>query len=110
MTIINKRTALQYLVNVPDEFAFECCDGTVLRRMLELAEALGHMSEATFRYHSGIGSNEFADWVRDAIGDVKLAKDLSALQSRQQYAERVRRRVEFLRCKLNPPYAAVAVR
>ena len=105
MTVISEKTALQYLVNVRDEFYFDCCDGTVLRRMSELAEALERMSESTFAYHVRNGKNDFSDWVFDAVGDAKLAKDLIALQSCQQFAGRVRRRVEFLRRKLDRSYA-----
>lgn len=110
MTTINGRIALRYLANVPDDFMFQCFNGTKLRRLSDLSDALNSMSEATFAYHVSEGKNDFSNWVFDTIGDEKLAKDLSALPNRRQYAKRVQKRLEFLRRKLENTSTPISVR
>ncbi len=102
MAVLHKSVALRYLANVPDDARFVCHDGRVLHRMAELADALETMSEATFAYHTPDGNNHFSNWVRDIVGDEKLAKDLKVLPGRKQCADRVQRRLVFLRHKVNP--------
>jgi len=91
-----KEQAQKFLSKVPEEYVFLCQDGRVLRDMNELAEALSAMTDETFAYHSNVEKKDFTNWVRDIIGDEKLAKDLEKATSRAQAAKQASSRVGFL--------------
>lgn len=87
----------KFLEDVPEEYVFRNHDGTMLRNMCELEKALGTMSDDTFAYHSSGSKNDFSNWVKDIIGDDKLAAELQkASLSRTQSLRAVSRRVAFL--------------
>jgi hypothetical protein len=71
-----KQNAQEFLSMVPEKLVFWCHDGRVLKNMKELGEALTTMADETFAYHSNSEKKDFSNWVRDVIGDKRLAKDL----------------------------------
>ena len=91
-----KEQAQKFLSKVPEEYVFLCQDGRVLRDMNELAEALSAMTDETFAYHSNVEKKDFSNWVRDIIGDEKLAKDLEKATNRALAAKQASSRVGFL--------------
>lgn len=93
---IQKSEAEKFLANVPEQYVFWCNDGRVLRDMKELGEALTSMADETFAYHSNEAKKDFSNWVRDIIGDEKLAKDLEKPLTRAQAAKIVADRVALL--------------
>jgi len=100
MPRILRQDAERLLAKVPEEHVFRCCDGRVLRDMKELGEALTSMTDETFAYHSNEEKKDFSNWVRDVMGDEKLARDLAKSLSRTQAAKRAAERVAFLSSKL----------
>lgn len=100
MSGIVKLDAGKLLSKVPEEYVFWCRDGQMFRDMSELGEALPSMSDETFVFHSNGEKNDFANWVRDIIGDGKLARDLVRAQNRIQAAKKVAERIDFLKAKL----------
>jgi len=94
--------AEKMLGKVPDQHVFRCSDGRIMTNMQELADALTDMSEETFAYHSNEQKQDFSNWVRDVMGDQKLARDLAKSINRLQAAKRVEDRVAFLSTKLVP--------
>ena len=98
-TKMTRRDAQKLLANVPEEYVFWSCDGRILRNMKELGEALNSMTQETYAYHSNTEKNDFSNWVRDIIGDKKLAEDLLRLQDRVAAAKAVSERIAFLRKK-----------
>jgi hypothetical protein len=96
-----KGQAQKFLSKVPEEYVFRCQDGRVLRDMNELAEALSTMTDETFTYHSNVEKKDFSNWVRDIIGDEKLAKDLEKVTDRTQAAKQASSRVGVLSRKLS---------
>jgi len=100
MAKITGKDAERMLGNVPEERVFWCCDGRVFRNMRELAEAFDSMSYDTFAHHANQDRCDFGDWVRDVIGDGKLARDLAKSQAPTQAGQRVLERVEFLSARL----------
>ena len=96
-----KEQAQKFLSQVPEEYVFRCQDGRVLRDMKELAEALTTMTDETFAYHSNIEKKDFSNWVRDIIGDEKLASDLGKATIRTQAAKQAATRVDVLSKKLS---------
>jgi hypothetical protein len=96
---ISKEEAYRRLGDVPDDKRFWCQDSKVIKNIGELEEALGNMSDETFRHHSGEDRNDFSNWVGDVVGDEKLARDLSKAKSRVQAGKAVAQRISFLRSK-----------
>ena len=91
-----KHDAQKLLAIVPEEYVFRCHDGRVLKNMKELEEALATMADETFAYHSNSEKKDFSSWVRDIVGDEKLAKDLENALDRNQAARIVASRVDIL--------------
>jgi hypothetical protein len=97
---ISKEEASKRLGDVPDEKRFWCQDGKVVKNLKELGKALNDISDETFHYHSsGGGRNDFSNWIRDVVGDGKLANDLTKARSRIQASKAVAQRVSFLQNK-----------
>jgi len=97
---IGREEAKRRLGNVPDEMRFWCHDGSCLKNLDELESAFAGMSDETFGYHSGGERSDFRNWVRDVVGDDKLARDLDRSRSREQAGRAVVQRIAFLRGKL----------
>ena len=97
---ISKEEANRRLGAVPDEKRFWCRDGKLVKNLGELGRALNDMGDETFQYHSGEGRNDFSNWVRDVVGDEKLANDLSKAKSRIQASKAVAQRISFLESKI----------
>ncbi len=91
-----KEEAQKFLADVPEEYVFRCQDGKIIRNMRELAETLSGMTDETFIYHSNIDKRDFSCWVRDIIGDEKLASDLEAALNRTMAAGYVTTRIASL--------------
>ncbi|MFC1919637.1 DUF5752 family protein [Chloroflexota bacterium] len=97
---ITKNEASRRLGYVPEDKLFWCQDGRVIKNLAELEQALSDMSEETFFYHSGEERNDFCNWVKDVVGDNKLATDLSKAKSPSQAQKAVVTRISFLQQKL----------
>jgi hypothetical protein len=96
---ISKEEASRRLRDVPDEKRFWCHDGKLIRNLGELGKALNNMGDDTFHYHLGEGRNDFSNWVRDVLGDNRLANDLGKAKSRTQASKVVAQRIYFLQSK-----------
>ncbi len=96
MAKILRQDAEKLLAKVPEQFVFWCNDGRILHDMKELAEALTSMTDETFAYYSNDYKKDFGNWVRDVIGDQKLAGDLDKSLSRTEAARVVAKRLAFL--------------
>ena len=91
-----KKDAKKLLAKVPEEGQFWCRDGRLLRSTRELEQALIDMADETFAYHSNGERADFSTWVKDIIGDEKLAKDLARTTGRTQAAKSVTSRISVL--------------
>ncbi|MFA5055977.1 MAG: hypothetical protein WC562_07405 [Dehalococcoidia bacterium] len=100
MTKILKEHAERRLANVPDKYVFWCNDGCVIHSIRELKEALEFMSDETYAYHASKEKNDFSNWVKDIIGDEKLARDLFKSSNKRQAADYVKTRETFLLGKI----------
>lgn len=100
MPRILRQDAERLLASVSEEYVFRCCDGRIVSGMEELGDALTSMTDEVFAYHSNEEKKDFSNWVRDVIGDVRLARDLANLPNRTRAAKRVAERVAFLAGKL----------
>ncbi|MBI4296942.1 MAG: hypothetical protein HY676_00235 [Chloroflexi bacterium] len=99
-TRITRDLALKRLANVSPEKKFWCCDGKVFQNLKELGTGLEAMSDDVFRYHSNQDKSDFANWVRDVIGDEALALRLSLSPTRTEAAQKVTQRLILYEGKL----------
>jgi hypothetical protein len=97
---ISKEEAKRRLGDVPDDKRFWCHDGKTIKNLKELRKALNDMSDETFHYHLGGGRNDFSKWIREVVGDDKLAEALSKARSRMQASRAVADRISFLESKI----------
>jgi hypothetical protein len=97
---ISKEEAERRLRDVPDDKRFWCHDGKDIKNLRELRKALIDMSDETFCYHSDEERKDFNNWVRDVVGDDKLARDLSEARSRMEASRAVAERISFLESKI----------
>ena len=100
MAMTLKEQAQKLLAKVPDEYMFRCQDGRILKDMKELEEALATMTDETYAFHANAEKNDFTNWVRDVIGDEKLAKDLGKATNRAQATKQATIRVATLTKRL----------
>lgn len=100
MAVINGETARKMLGDVPEDKRFYCSDGKVLKNLVELNMALVEMSDDTFNYHSNSEKTDFSNWVKDVIGDEKLARDLGKGVTKVKAAKAVNDRIVWLRNKV----------
>jgi hypothetical protein len=97
---ISREEASRRLGDVADEKRFWCHDGRLIRNLGELEKSLNNMGDETFQYHVGEGRNDFSNWVRDVLGDNRLANDLKKAKSRSQATKAVAQRISFLESKI----------
>ena len=100
MPTVNEGIALKFLGDVPEDKVFYSHDGRILKNVSDLSIALGEMSDETFAYHSNTEKTDFSNWVKDVIGDEKLASDIQKSGSRLRAAKAVFDRIAFLRTKI----------
>ena len=100
MAEVTKSTVEKLLGDVPQDKRFLCQDGRVIKNLHELEIALKDMGEETFRNHANEAKNDFANWVKDVVGDEKLSSDLLKSATRLKSAKKVADRITWLRSKL----------
>ncbi|MDY6833991.1 MAG: hypothetical protein SVY53_04230 [Chloroflexota bacterium] len=100
---INSNEASKRLDDVSDDQQFYCKDGTTFKNIIELGKALVVMEDETFEHHTTRGGiNDFSAWVKDVIGDDKLANEISKSSTQIEASEAVSQRIAFLQCKVIP--------
>ena len=99
MAIRKKEDAQRVLRHVPDVKRFYCHDGEILNNIYDLKTALGRMPVATYRHHVNEEKNDFARWVREVLGDDKLARDMASCENQKEAAVTVSERITWLREK-----------
>ena len=94
---MTKPEVKKLLSDVPADKRFWSCDGQLLGNMSELETYLKAVSHDIFHYHVNESKNDFGNWVRDVMGDEKLAQDLQKSKTRTQAARCVSDRVSELK-------------
>ncbi len=67
---------IKKIINASDEFCFWSCDGSIARNLEDLKNALLKMDKKSFSHHVNKEKNDFANWVKEVIGDDALANKL----------------------------------
>ncbi len=93
---LTRAQAAKFLSKTPEENVFWCNNGTVIRDMKELKDALAAMTDQTFSYHSNAIKKDFSNWIKYVIGDVQLATDLENATNRQKALQVVEERYNQL--------------
>ncbi len=95
-----KEEARRILLDVPEEKSFWVYGGQILHSLQELGEVLKTMSDETYKYHANGQKNDFIKWVREVIGDDKLADKLKIKTNQVEMAKAVSSRVILLSKRL----------
>ena len=97
---VTQSEAMQRLGDVAEDRQFWCQNGHIFRNLDDMEVAFGEIGDETFRYHASETRNDFCNWVRDVIGDEKLARDLQNSTSPAQAGKAVASRIVWLRSKI----------
>lgn len=100
MVRVTQSVARQRLGDVASDKQFWCQNGQVFKNLRDMEIAFGQMGDDTFRYHASEAKNDFSNWVRDVIGDEKLARDLQKSTVPTQAGKAVASRNAWLRSKI----------
>jgi len=82
------------LMDVVPKYEFNIHMGTSIKNLQELADTLEIMDENTFKHHVTNEKNDFSNWVRDAVGDISLSKDLLKAKTREKSFKLVSQRIK----------------
>jgi len=94
---ITKNIAETWLGQVPQGKEFWCQNGQVFNSLPQLGMALRNMDQQTFLHHCNKSKNDFSNWVRDVIGDDRLALELLKKNTQAKAAKVIEDRVSSLR-------------
>jgi hypothetical protein len=100
MVRVTQSVARQRLGDVAEDKQFWCQNGQVFKNLHDMEIAFGQMGDDTFRYHASEAKNDFSNWVRDVIGDEKLAGDLQKSTTPTQTGKAITNRIAWLRSKI----------
>lgn len=76
-----KVVAKKELVYADNKKSFWVTDGQVLNSLVSLRDALERMEKEVYSYHVGEAHNDFANWVKEVLGDTTCAADLEKAKS-----------------------------
>src|SRR3989338_3692367 len=94
---MEKEEAQRILRDVNPEQCFWVNNGPVLKNLDELYKALSEMSKDAFKHHVNKEKNDFSSWIRDILGDQKLAEDIAKAKSKSAIAAKVKQRLRQLK-------------
>ena len=94
---MDKEEARRILTQVDGDRCFWINNGPVLKNLDELYMALSEMKKETFTHHANAEKNDFSSWVKEVLGDTKLAEDLSKIKSKKGMALKVKQRIMYLK-------------
>ncbi len=81
------------LADVQPENTFRTHKGGEIKNLRQLQSVLGEISAESFEHHVNDGKNDFANWVRNSVGDDELAdimeKTLDFDKTKQIIADRI---------------------
>lgn len=86
----------KFLEEVQEGKEFYCKDGRIFKKLEDLAEALKNMDKDIFEHHVNQERNDFAIWIKDAIGDVVLAHRIKNIKKQKNMMKIISQRVASL--------------
>lgn len=94
--MVKRDDARRFLSNVPEDKVFWASNGSVLRNLGELEQALEHMDDGTYKCHANKEKNDFSNWIKDVVGDNYLADRISNARNKGSAHKKVKERVRTL--------------
>lgn len=94
-----KDEAKRYLSDCVPERCFWVNNGPILKNIEALSNTLPEMGSDVFTHHVSPDKNDFGNWIRDVIGDQKLANDILSSRNKESMAKKVKARVNALKKK-----------
>ena len=91
-----KQETKKLLADVAKEQTLFCHGGKEIRNLKELSDALSTTADETYDYHWDEERKTYSYWVRNMVGDIKLANDLEKATSRNHAAWEVANRIVYL--------------
>ena len=82
-----------FLEDVENGKEFLVKDGRVVRNLKELAQVIKEIPLEIFLHHVNEEKNDFADWIKQVIGDFVLANRIKRFRSRSSISRLIERRV-----------------
>jgi len=82
-------------VSHPEKY-FYFKSGAIARSLKELESLVSNMPNEIFQEHVNTEINDFAIWVKDVVGDRRLAKHLEAARTKKEITNLLKRRVSWL--------------
>jgi len=81
--------------------------GKTIKNMEQLAKELTIMDDKTFSRHNNSKKNDFYCWIRDSVGDKRLARDIMNIRLKQNMLDIVRKRITQLTDYIRHPEHSV---
>jgi hypothetical protein len=75
--------------NIPPEKYFYASDGSVIKSLQELPDALRAMSPDTFSRHVNAEKNDFYNWTKEVFNLPRLARKIKTSKSKEAMAKKV---------------------
>lgn len=92
---LNVKLADKILSSVGEGNRFFSSDGKIFSNLKDLRDGLRDMSDEVFFNHVKEGANDFSNWIRDCIGDVRLADSLIGLDRKSAF-KKLRSRISYI--------------
>ena len=91
---VKKPYPRRYLRNVSPENSLWIINGDIVKSLRELLRELKIMNDEAFRYHVNKDKTDFSKWIREIIGDKKLAADLKKAKTRDKAVKAITNRIK----------------
>ena len=82
------------LKDAPEAKVFWLKDGRKLYNLKDLLLTLENMDEEVFRFHVNPRKNDFIRWIKEVLGDKKLARKLRWTTTRQTTIKKLREHLD----------------
>ncbi len=69
---------------------FKLDDGSVIKSLKDMVEALEYMDDKTFRRYSNRDKNDFANWAKYVLKNSVLSRELAKIKTRKELIERLK--------------------
>jgi len=98
MAKLGSEQAKKFLSSIADQGkCFWLKSGQVLKNIEELLNAIENAPEDIFRHHVTADHNDFANWIKDVIGDNALANAIKKAKTKDETAKKLRDRIAYLK-------------
>ena len=96
--MLDSEQARKFLSSITDQGkCFWLKSGQVLKNVEELLNAIENAPEDVFKHHVAADHNDFANWIKDVIGDKALANSINRIKTRKGTIEALRKRITYLK-------------